>query len=132
MSQENVEFIRRLAEAVNRRDFDWLLAHADDELEFIPLRAGTEGAFHGPEGLRRFVEDTEESFDVFEISLDDIRAVGDQAVVGCGTLRIRGRGSGLETEVTTAAIATIRQGRLVHLKDYGDRAKALEAAGLSE
>jgi ketosteroid isomerase-like protein len=132
MSQENVEIVRELAEAVNRRDLNWLVAHADEELEFIPLRAGTEGAFRGPEGLRRFIEDTQESFDVFEVSLDDLRAVGEQAVVGWGTLRIRGRGSGIETEVTTAAVARLRDGRLLRFKDYGDKGKALEAAGLSE
>ena len=131
MSQENVGLVHDLAEAVNRGDLDWLLAHADEELEFIPLRAGTEGSFRGPEGLRRYMEDTQESFDIFEVSLNDVRAVGDKAV-GCGTLRLRGRGSGIETEVTTAAVARFRQGRLLHFKDYGDRAEALEAAGLSE
>jgi ketosteroid isomerase-like protein len=131
MSQENVELHRDLAEAINRGDLGWLLAHADEELEFIPLRAGTEGSFRGPEGLRRYIEDTQESFDVFEISVDDVRAVGEKTV-GWGTLRLRGRGSGIETEVTTAAVATFRRGRLLHLKDYGDREQALEAAGLSE
>jgi uncharacterized protein len=131
MSQENVDFVRDLADAVNRSDLDWLLGHADEELEFIPLRAGTEGSFHGPEGLRRYVEDTQESFDVFEVSLSDVRAVGDKAV-GWGKVRLRGRGSGIETEVTTAAVATVRDGRLLHFKDYGNRKQALEAAGLRE
>jgi hypothetical protein len=89
MSQENVELHRDLAEAINRGDLGWLLAHADEELEFIPLRAGTEGSFRGPEGLRRYIEDTQESFDVFEISVDDVRAVGEKTV-GWGTLRLRG------------------------------------------
>ena len=82
-------------------------------------------------GLRRYIEDTQESFDVFEVSLSDVRAVGDKAV-GWGTVRFRGRGSGIETEVTTAAVATVRGGHLLHFKDYGDRKQALEAAGLSE
>jgi ketosteroid isomerase-like protein len=131
MSHENVDLVHDLAEAVNRGDLDWLLAHADEELEFIPLRAGTEGSFRGPDGLRRYIEDTQESFDIFEVSLNDVRAVGDKTV-GWGRLRFRGRGSGIETEVTTAAVARFRQGRLLHFKDYGDRDKALEAAGLRE
>lgn len=131
MPQENADFVRDLADAVNRSDLDWLLGHADEELEFIPLRAATEGAFHGPEGLRRYIEDTQESFDVFEVSLSDVRAVGDK-VVGMGTVRLRGRGSGIETEVTTAAVVMVRGGRLLHFKDYGDRKQALEAAGLRE
>jgi hypothetical protein len=47
-------------------------------------------------------------------------------------MHARVRQGGVETEVTSAGIATYRGGRLVRWKDYGDRAKALEAAGLRE
>ena len=49
-----------------------------------------------------------------------------------GTLHLRARGSGIETDVPTAAIATERDGLLIDWRDYGDSKKALEAAGLSE
>jgi hypothetical protein len=46
-------------------------------------------------------------------------------------IRIKGRGSGIETEVPAAGTFTFRDGLLIHFKDYGDRQKALEAAGLA-
>ncbi len=49
-----------------------------------------------------------------------------------GTLHVRGQGSGAEADVPTAALLTFREGRVVSLKDYGDRAEALAAAGLAE
>ena len=42
------------------------------------------------------------------------------------------QGSGIETDVPTAAHATSREGLLSHWKDYGNPTKALEAAGLRE
>jgi hypothetical protein len=52
-------------------------------------------------------------------------------VVGIGTLRIRGRGSGIETEVPVAAVIRYRNGLMVEFEDYGNREKALEAAGIA-
>ena len=48
------------------------------------------------------------------------------------TIHLRARGSGIETDVPTAAIATWREGLLIDWKDYGDPAMAIEAAGLRE
>ena len=62
----------------------------------------------------------------------DQRDLWEDRVLAIGTLRVQGQGSGVETEVSTAAIVTFRNGKVLALKDYGNRRKALEAAGLSE
>ena len=56
---------------------------------------------------------------------------GDQVVV---TYRQRGRGkgSGIEVENALAAVATMRDGKVIRGRVYWDRAAALEAAGLRE
>jgi hypothetical protein len=51
-------------------------------------------------------------------------------VLATGTLRIRGRGSGVEMEIPMAFLAEFRDGMLVHYKDYGEARLALEAAGI--
>jgi hypothetical protein len=48
-----------------------------------------------------------------------------------GSIRVRGRGSGVETEVPSAIIARFRDGRMIEFKDYGEHAAALRAAGLA-
>jgi ketosteroid isomerase-like protein len=75
--------------------------------------------------------DNRESFEIFEPLHEEFRDVGDGRVLAFGMIRIRGRESGVETEVPSAVLATIREGRIVHFKDYGDRQVALEAAGLA-
>jgi ketosteroid isomerase-like protein len=129
MSEENLALARAFADAFNRWDVDWILEHVAEEIEFIPLRAATEGAFHGRDGVRRFLSDTEESFDLFQVQNRELESVEDR-VVSVGTIRIKGKGSGIETEVPTAAVATIRDGLITRFEDFGDRREAFEAAGL--
>ena len=118
------------ADAVNSGDTERVLACVDPEIRFEPLRAGTEGAFVGHEGMRRFLQDTQESFDLFRVNISEVIEIED-GVIGIGMLRIRGKASGIETEVPGAAVTRFRNGLVVDFKDYGDRRKALEAAGLA-
>ena len=132
MSQENVETFRAGEDAINRGDLEAALELVDPEVVFEPLRAPASGAYYGPDGIRKFFADTADSFDRFRVEHRDIRELGDDRVLAIGTMHARVRQGGVETEVTSAGIATYRGGRLVRWKDYGDRAEALEAAGLSE
>lgn len=103
----------------------------DPDIEFFALRSATEGTFQGHEGVRAFFADNRESFEVFEPLHDDFRDLGDGRVLVLGSIRIRGRGSGVETEVPSAVLVTVRDGRIAYFKDYGDTQAALEAAGLT-
>ena len=130
MSEENVDAIRRAVDAANRGDPESAFDLLDENVVWEPRRAGIEGAYRGLEGLRKFWADTRENFELFELHLGDVRDLGD-SVLTIGTIRVRGTGSGAETEVPVAAIWTFEAGRLVHYKDYGEAPAALEAAGLS-
>jgi ketosteroid isomerase-like protein len=125
----NTERFLQGAAAFTRGDHA-VVEFIDEEIEFEPHRAATEGTFHGHDGIREFLEDTRESFDLFELDYEDVRDLGDRKVLALGRIRIRGRGSGVETDVPTAVIATIRDGRMTRFKDYGEHSAALAAAGL--
>jgi hypothetical protein len=45
---------------------------------------------------------------------------------------MRGRGSGVESDVPSAAIVEFRDGLMSHYKDYGDARLALQEAGLPD
>ena len=131
MSEENLEVGQRIVQAFNDGDVEAVLAEMHPDVEFIPRRAPVQGAFHGHEGIREFFADNAESFDVFHVTLEDARDHGDR-VAGIGTLRIRGKGSGAEAVVPTAVVLTFAQGKVVRFEEFGERARALEAAGLAE
>jgi ketosteroid isomerase-like protein len=129
---DHVETFLRGMDAMNRLDAGVLLEMVDEQSVFEPLRSATEGSFIGPEGMRRFLADTVETFDLFKASYTDVRDLGDGRLLAIGTLRMRGRSSGVESDIATAAVIQFRDGVLVHYKDYGNARLALEAAGLRD
>jgi ketosteroid isomerase-like protein len=131
-SPGHIELFLRGTDAMNRLDANTLLGMVDERTVFEPLRAQTEGAFVGPEGMRRFLADTAEAFDLFKATYPDIRDLGDGRLLAIGTLRVRGRTSRVESDVALAVVAEFREGMLLRFKDYGDARLALEAAGLSD
>ena len=128
----DIEAFLRGVDAINRLDVHAVLALTHDECVFEPLRSQTEGAFVGHEGMRRFLADTAQTFELFKATYPDLRDLGDGRMLAIGTIRMRGRESGVENDVLSAAIVEFRDGRMLGYKDHGDRQLALQAAGLSD
>src|ERR671918_2716699 len=100
MSQENVEIVRRVFDAVAHRDRASILALYDPEVEvhFSPGtladRMGETDAFRGHEGLRAFDRELRQAFEDFETNCEELIEAGDR-VVSVSRYRARGRRSGL-------------------------------------
>lgn len=131
MSQADVEAYRRAIEAVNRGDVEAVVLTATEDLVFLPARSAVEGGYHGHAGLRKFFADNAENFEVFRVDLTEVRDVGGR-LLAIGTLHIRGRGGGVETDVPMAGVITVRDGKMSRWEDFRDRDRALEALGLRE
>ena len=132
MGSDNIEAFLRGVDAINRGDVTVTLELVEEETVFEPLRAATEGAFVGTEGMRRFLADTAETFDLFKASYTDVRDLGDGRLLAIGTIRMRGRASGVESDIPSAAIVEFRDGRMLRYKDYGDARLARRTAGVSD
>ena len=61
MSQENVELLRSLQDDWNRGDTTADPERFHPDLEYLPRRAATEGAYRGLAGLESFIADTSKS-----------------------------------------------------------------------
>jgi ketosteroid isomerase-like protein len=131
MSQENVAVIQAAIEAMNRRDIKRVLRLMDPEIRFEHRLAALEGNFVGIDGVRGWFADLLENFDAWRIHCRDIRDLGDR-VLALGTIKATGTESGAETELPITVVARFKDERITHFTDFGDRQKALEAAGLSE
>jgi hypothetical protein len=68
---------------------------------------------------------------MFVTDYTDVRDLGDR-ILAIGTIRIRGKGSGIETDIPSALVLDFRAGRLVRFQDYADKRVALEVVGLGE
>ena len=131
MSQENVDRLVETIEAYNRHDVEGVLRLMGPEIEFEHRLAELQGKFVGVEAVRGWIADLDAYFESAHIDCSDIRDLGDR-VLALGTVRAIGRESGVETELPYTVVASFRNGLVTRFIDYGDRDKALEAAGLAE
>jgi ketosteroid isomerase-like protein len=131
MGEENLDLMRRAFDAFGRHDVEAFVECMDPEVEFEPHLALVEGNYRGHEGIRQFMADGFEAMEVLRTDLDEVLDLGDR-VLALGTFHVRGRESGAEDATPFALLATVRDGRFVHLKDYGDPAEGQRAVGLAE
>jgi uncharacterized protein len=137
MSRENVEIVQRVYDAVARRDTDTVLALYDPEVEWdasqSPLgRVTGASVFHGHEGLRRAFREWYDGWEHVEDNIEELIDAGEH-VIAVVTLRGRGRSSGVEVEwKDSAAVWTIRNGKVIRVVWLPSRETALEAVGLRD
>jgi ketosteroid isomerase-like protein len=131
MSQENLVAFRRNNEAVSRGDIEAALATLDPDIEFIPRRAAVQGVYRGYEGMRQFFAENAENFDLYQVSYQEVRDFGDR-LIAFGTVRARGKESGVEVTTPTSLVATFRDGKMLRAEDFAERSEALKAVGLEE
>jgi ketosteroid isomerase-like protein len=134
MSQENVEVVLRLTEALNARDLDrYYVEFFDPEVEWQTSREDPDAAIHrGRQAYKRYLEQWIESFDGLHADVEEYIDVGDDRVFTWSRFTGRGGTSGAAADWYLAVIFTIRDGKVVRGEEYFDRDEALEAAGLSE
>ncbi len=138
MSQENVEVVRRVYEAVARRDADIVLSLYDPGVIWDATR-GTHlgnlvgaGIYHGHEGLLDWNRQWSEAWEDPEWWTDELIDAGEN-VVAVVSARARGRTSGAVVEgFMGAGVWTIRDGKIVRVVWFQTREEALEAASFSE
>ena len=128
MSTEDLERVRAGLAAWREGDDDASLEYFHPEVEWIPMRSVTEGVFHGHDGIRRFLADTRENFEYFDLEAE-LEDLGRGRVLMWGRVHAKGRGSGAEIDVPCAGVIELEEGLLRRWRDVGTRERALEEAG---
>jgi ketosteroid isomerase-like protein len=132
MPDGNLELVKRMSDAFNRRDLDALCELLDSDIEWIPIMAVLEGrVYRGHAGVRQWIGDLAADWEYFETHQEEFRELGDRVLV-FGRWRARARGSGVELVAEPASwLIDLRDARIVRLQTFTDRAEALQAAGIS-
>jgi ketosteroid isomerase-like protein len=131
MSQENVEAVRRQHEHFNRTG-EVLSEIYDSEAQWMAAREDPDAAIHrGLEAIRGYFAQWVEMFESIDFRAKELIDAGDKVFAW---MRFAGTGttSGVPVEMEQAQVWTFREGKVVRVEEYFDRAKALEAAGLRE
>ena len=124
MSQENVEVVRSFI----LLDLDEAMTLVDPAVFWNPA---PQPATQGRDATRASIERWEADWEEYEEVPEDFVATDDRVIV---TIRFRGRGSqsGVEVNTRLYEVFTLREGKIVRMDEFTERATALEAAGLSE
>jgi len=131
MSQENVEIVRSIYEALNRGDWDAATRLTDADFEVTIERGPNAGSHRGRDSIQAVIEDQREAFDSWIVEVEQVADGGDQ-VVAMITNHLRPRGTDAEFEMRNGHIWTIRDGVALSLRGFSNPEEALQAAGLSE
>jgi ketosteroid isomerase-like protein len=120
VSQESVEIVRRFLMA----DVDEALAYADPDIVWNPIE---ELPTRGHEAVRASTVRWKAEWDHYELVPEEFVDRGDHVVVTV-RIRARGRGSGAEVDARFYDLYTLRDGKIVRMDQFAERAQALEAA----
>jgi ketosteroid isomerase-like protein len=137
MSRENVEVVRRIYDAGARREGAAVLSLYDADVEWdssgTPAgHLGDATVYRGHEGIREAFRLWYEVWDNVEHDVEELIDAG-ETVIAVGTLRGRGRASGVEVEWKHyASTWTLRAGKVVRVAWFSSREEALKAVELAE
>ena len=115
-----MEIVRRFLKA----DVDEALVYADPDIVWNPIEElPTQG--HG--AVRASTARWKAEWDDYELVPEDFVDRGDHVVVTV-RIRARGRGSGAEVDARFYDLYTLRDGKIVRMDQFAERAQALDAA----
>ena len=134
MSQENVEAVRRIYDAVARRDAatPFSLYAKDivwDLTKWRPAELDPMRVYTGHEGVRKAWRDRLSAWSEVDYEVAELMEVGDRVVAVIRDRQI-GRSSGVPIDSSHAAVWTLADGKVTRLQVFDDRRQALEAVGL--
>jgi ketosteroid isomerase-like protein len=133
MSQENVEIVRQYFRAYDRGGWDALAEFWHPDISWRAAEGALDdvGLMEGPDALRHYYEQWEDTFESARTEVEELVDAGDQVVAvvrGFGRMKE----SEAEVDIRYAIVLSIRDGKIAAGREYFTRAEALEAAGLSE
>jgi ketosteroid isomerase-like protein len=133
MPDEAMDVTRSWFDTWNRGDLDAFIdLYAADAEVTAPASWVEAGTFMGRPAIRRFFEGLKESWAGHdEAVLRELFRAGDR-VVSRMDWRVRGRASGIETQLEVTNVNTIVGGKIVRQRHYLDHDEALKALGLAE
>ena len=128
-AEENLRLVRELFGAFAARDVSRTTQLVDRGVMMEPLSTPVERRtpYLGIDGLRRYLQDLDSTWDKFEVMIEDLRADDGEHVVAVG--QIHARRSDLAVDEPAGFAFKLREGKVVWAKVYASHDEALAAVG---
>jgi ketosteroid isomerase-like protein len=133
MSQANVDLVRAIYEAVQRRDWDRAFRDQHPHVELTTPPGLNAGTYRGRAEIQRYWEDWFSVIDE-ERSSVQVEEVIDSGYDVAVVLKFRSFPKGISAAIETrnGHLWSIRDGKVTSMRMFPDPQKALEALGLRE
>jgi len=131
MSQENVEIVRKMYDGFSRAGVEGMFEFMDPDVDHRAIEGAPDdiGVFCGYDAMRRYYGEWLEMFDDLHMVAEELTDVSEQ-VVAAVHVTAGMRGSRAKIDMRLGVVWTLREGRIVHGREYATREEALEAVGL--
>jgi ketosteroid isomerase-like protein len=129
---EGLSVTRRWFETWNRGDLDAFAALYAVDAEMTPPASWVEsGTILGQAAIRRFFEGLKEAWGGEDTAvMRELFRAGEE-IVSRMDWQVRGRASGIDTQLAITNVNTIVNGKIVRQRHFLDHAEALETLGLA-
>jgi ketosteroid isomerase-like protein len=129
MPPDRLDIARRLFDAIARKDLAALLELTDADVEWESFFAlGEEGGkYRGHPGIRRYVDDLNDAWDVISPQIEDSLEAGD-VIVMIGRVTFRGKlGAGADEQA--GWVLKFRAGKVLRFRAFSEPERVLEELG---
>jgi len=132
MPDDAMDVTRSWFDTWNRGDLDAFIELYAEDAEMIPPSSWVEtGTLDGRPAIRRFFEGLKESWEGQDEAVLRELFWAEGRVVSRMDWRVRGRVSGIETQIGVTNVNTIEGGKIVRQQHYLDHDEALKALELA-
>jgi ketosteroid isomerase-like protein len=132
MSEEKVEIVRRTYDLVARGDIAGMVEIIGPQFELREnVLAPDAAVYHGPEGLKKWLDASREAFGDFRFEPERFIERGNWIFVPVHSYG-RGKESGAPFDARYVTAFKVELGKVVFAASYQDLPAALEAVGLTE
>src|SRR5256885_1513170 len=120
MSQENVAAVQAALNAFARDGIDGFAEFWTDDIDHRAVEGALDdrGPIHGKAEMRAYLQDWFDTFDDFTAEPVELIDAGEDQVVAVLQIMGRAKLSGVETDLTYAALYTIQDGKIVRGREY--------------
>jgi ketosteroid isomerase-like protein len=136
MSSSNVALIRQVYSWMAAGEAEKAFEVYDPDIEWDSSGApwltelGFETTYRGHAGVREALRAWFGAWDSIEYEPEELIDAGDN-VLAFVRVKARGKSSGAEVTYDHPQLWTLRDGQIIRMRVFGDRAEALEAAGVA-
>jgi ketosteroid isomerase-like protein len=133
MSEANVEIARRVFAAFERTgDLEVLQEYWAEDIVWDVSRSDfpDKGIYYGMEGVREWTRGIEDAFEGLVWEFEEITDLGQDRVLVVTRLKGHGQFSKIGIDYRFPYVLTLRDGIVIRVDRYRDRAEALKAVGV--